>query len=86
MKPIVFTRHARRQMRARSVSEAEVIATIRNPDSTRIARRGAIKALKTSPFNALHHGTLYQYKKVEVRYLDRPADFLVLTVISRFFS
>ncbi|MBI1743759.1 hypothetical protein HYR54_11940 [Candidatus Acetothermia bacterium] len=40
----------------------------------------------TFPFHALHRGMFYQYKKVEVRYLDRPADFLVLTVISRFFN
>lgn len=45
-----------------------------------------MKALKTFPFSALHSGMFYQYKKVEVRYLDRPTDFLVLTVISRFFS
>jgi hypothetical protein len=86
MKPIVFTRHARWQMRARSVSDADAIETIRKADSTQLARRGAMKALKTFPFSALHSGMFYQYKKVEVRYLDRPTDFLVLTVISRFFS
>lgn len=86
MKPMVFTRHARRQMRARSVSEMEVIDTMRNPDSTQAAKRGAMKGIKTFPFSVLHRNTFYQYKKVEARYLDRPANFLILTVISRFFN
>ena len=86
MKLIVFTRHARQQMQMRSVAEAEVTDTLRIPDSTHNAKRGAMKAFRTFPFHALHRGMFYQYKKVEVRYLDRPADFLVLTVISRFFN
>ncbi len=84
MKSVVFTYHARQQMRLRSVSEAEVLDTLAQPERRALTKRGAWKATRTFPFNARHRGVYYRRKLVEVRYLDEPTRQLVLTVISKF--
>jgi len=73
-------------MRARSVMQSEVIETVRSPETLRLGRRGAVRATKTFPFNSQHGGTFYQFKKVEVRYIEESAEFVILTVISKFFN
>jgi hypothetical protein len=86
MKPIIYTKHARAQMQLREVSESEVMNTIRDPETTQIGKRGAIKAFCTFPFNAQHNKVFYRFKRVEVRYLMKRTEILVLTVISHFFN
>lgn len=73
-------------MQSRNVSESEVEITVRDPESTQIGKRGAVRAFRTFSFDAEHNNVYYKSKQVEVRYLVQRTINLVLTVISRFFN
>lgn len=83
-KPVIFTQHARQQLKLRSVTEAEVLETLSSPQRRTHAKRGAWKATKRFAFQAQHRGVYHRQKVVEVRYLDEATAQIVLTVISKF--
>lgn len=69
---IIFSRHARRQMKWRRVSEAEVVRVIEAPDRVEPSKDGRINAFRTLG-NRLLKATFIE---------DQP-DIVVITVIEK---
>ena len=67
---IKFTSHAKIQMKRRKISEAEVLATLANPDEFKIGKHSTeIIAIKR-----------FRRTRVRVIYLSRPEDIKIITV------
>jgi hypothetical protein len=76
--------HAQARLIERGASEAEVIATVES-GSTFPAQFGRIGFRRNFPFNAEWQGKIYATKKVEVIATKVGEDWLVITVIVKYF-
>lgn len=83
-KPIHFTRHAQRQMEARSATPEEVEAVIRTA-AWQPAERGRWTASSVFPFRHEHFGRFYAAKEVVPVFVEESERIVVITVYT-FFS
>jgi hypothetical protein len=79
-----FDPHAERQMLARWVTHEEVRITIAEGERTQ-AKRGRRRFRRNFPFGAVFRGKRYATKQVEAYAVVEWDDWLVITVISKFF-
>ena len=79
-----FHPHARQRMVERGATEAEVRATI-NSGERFPAKFGRTGFRRNFAFGRVWHGTLYANKQVEVYAVLEGTDWLVITVITRYF-
>lgn len=69
---IYFSRHARRQMRWRRISEAEVEAVLTEPDRQEPTRKGRMNAYRAIDDRLL-----------KVTYLEEPGRLVIVTVVDK---
>jgi hypothetical protein len=69
---IIFSRHARRQMKWRRVSEAEVVSVLDAPDRVEQSMDGRINAYKSLGDRLL-----------KATYIEEKGDIVVITVIEK---
>jgi hypothetical protein len=81
---IRFHPHAYKRMAERGATDAEVRATIEHGEQFP-ARFGRVGFRRNFVFQGLWHGRTYQAKQVEAYTVPEGADWLVLTVIVRYF-
>ena len=72
-KPVAFSRHARRRLKWREISEAEVTETIRDPDEVSRSGEGARKTARRTT----DRGT------IKAIYLEESERVLVVTAMRR---
>jgi hypothetical protein len=79
-----FHPHARERMKERGATEAEVIATVEQGECfpTKYGRCGF---RRNFPFGGTWLGRWYKTKQVEVLAVEEGGDWLVITVITRYF-
>ena len=80
-KPIIFSSHAKRQMLLRGTEENEAITTIRST-AWQPAKYGKFHACLRFDFNQLSpvNQQFYQFKTVDVIFVDEPNEIVVVTV------
>ena len=76
--------HARERMLQRGASEAEVVATVAGGE-TFPAKYGRFGFRRNFPFQAQWRGKAYAMKQVEAYAVREDQDWLVITVVVRFF-
>ncbi|MDY6806973.1 MAG: DUF4258 domain-containing protein [Cyanobacteriota bacterium] len=76
--------HARARLIERGATETEAIATVENGE-TFPAQFGRLGFRRNFPFNAEWNGKFYSTKKVEVIAVKEGENWLVITVIVKFF-
>ena len=81
---IVFPEHALERMEERGASRHEVRKAIREGDSSE-ARHGRTEFRYTFPFEDEWNGTYYDYKELIVYAVDDDGDWIVVTVIPRYY-
>lgn len=76
--------HARERMEERGATTAEVIATVEQGErfSARVGRTGFRRNFR---FDSEWRGRLYRTKQVEAYAVREGADWLVITIITRYF-
>lgn len=72
MKPVSFSRHARRRLRRHGISDWEVEVVVREPDATEPSVKGRTNAFK-----------LVEGHMLKVTYLELGAFIMVVTVTPR---
>ena len=72
VKPIYFSRHARRRLRRHGIAQEQVEAALRAPDSTEPSVKGRTNALKSIGGRVLR-----------VTFLEEPERIIVVTVTPR---
>lgn len=85
MKSIRFSQHARRQMRLRGATEAEVIEAIR-VGHWKPAQRGKFQVYKAFAFGhpSPVNQKVYAFKTVHVIFANELAEIVVVTVLTYF--
>lgn len=81
---IRFTAHALERVAERGATREEVEHTILYGDASP-ARHGRTEFRHTLPFNALWNGRHYTHKQLTVYALEDDADWIVITVVCRYF-
>jgi hypothetical protein len=81
---IVFPEHALERMEERGTSRHEVRTTIREGEASD-ARHGRTEFTCTFPFEDEWNGTYYENKELTVYAADDGGDWIVVTVISRYY-
>jgi Ni/Co efflux regulator RcnB len=76
--------HARERLRERGATEAEAIATVESGEE-RPAKFGRSSFRRNFAYNDSWRGRQYAVKQVEAIAAPRGQDWLVITVITRFF-
>ena len=76
--------HARERMLQRGASEAEVVATVAGGE-TFPAKYGRFGFRRNFPFQAQWRGKAYAMKQVEAYAVREDQDWLVITVVVKFF-
>lgn len=76
--------HARARALERGTTEAEVVATVKGGEVSP-AQLGRTKFQRNFTFNAEWQGKFYSMKKLEVIAAKQGEDWLVITVIVKFF-
>jgi len=76
--------HARSRLVERGATEAEAIATVEN-GTTFAVKFGRTGFRRTFPFNDLWRGKRYSMKKIEAIAVRDGEDWLIITVIVKFF-
>ncbi|MEW6274069.1 MAG: DUF4258 domain-containing protein [Bacillota bacterium] len=71
-KEIKYTRHAKRRMKWRKITEEEVRLTLLNPDQTEDSIKGRINACKTIGF-----------KYIKVTYKEWLNEILIISVVNK---
>ncbi len=84
MKPIVFSRHAREQMKERGADEQEVILAIRSGEQVP-AKRGRQSYRRNFQYDRLWGGKTYATKQVLVVVAEDPQTLVVVTVYTFYF-
>lgn len=81
---IHFHPHAQERMKERGVSENEVKATIEHgePFPAKFQRTGF---RRNFPFDSMWRGKYYKTKQVEVYAIQEGIDWIVITIITRYF-
>ena len=79
-----FHPHARERMDSRGASEAEVVATVENGESFP-ARFGRTGFRRNFSFDAQWRGRHFETKQVEAYAVEEDDDWLVITVVTRYF-
>jgi len=72
MKPVRYTRHARRTVRFWSIDPEEVMATLQNPDRIIPIEKGRLNAIKQ-----------FGERFIRVTYIEESDHILVITVTPR---
>ena len=82
--PIKFHPHALERMEERNATEEEVIATIEEGEEfpVKFGRAGFRRNFR---FDAKWRGRLYKTKQIEVYAVKEDSDWLVITVLTRYF-
>lgn len=83
--PIRFHPHALARMKERGATEEEVSATVEQGERFE-ARFGRVGFRRNFPFDAEWRGKYYRSKQVEVYAVLEDGDWLVITVITRYFG
>ena len=81
---IIFHPHALERMSERGTTKKEVKATFKNGEQFS-AKYGRTGFRRNFPFEAKWRGKHYNTKQVEVYTIQDGSDWLVITVITRFF-
>jgi hypothetical protein len=76
--------HARQRMQERGVTEEEIQATVAQGEQFP-ARFGRIGFRRNFQFDQEWHGRHYRTKQVEAFAVQEGADWLVITIITRYF-
>jgi hypothetical protein len=76
--------HAKTRLIERGASEEEVIETVEKGE-TSPAKHGRIRFRRNFVYNNMWQGKHYATKQVEVIAIGKNIDWLVLTVVTRFF-
>ena len=84
MKSVIFSAHARDQMRYRGATEAEVIDAI-NETEWSTAALGRLECEKDFPYNGEWNGEHYQTKKVRPIFVDEESVIVIVTVYAYYF-
>jgi hypothetical protein len=79
-----FHPHAQARMKERGATEAEVIATVEQGERFP-AKYGRYGFRRNFPFGCAWRGRRYETKQVEVLAVEEGGDWLVITVITRYF-
>lgn len=81
---MVIQPHAQERMKERGVTENEVKATIEHGESfpAKFQRTGF---RRNFPFDSIWRGKYYKVKQVEVYAIQEGIDWIVITVITRYF-
>jgi len=81
---IRFHPHALEPMKERGATEDEVETTVKQGEQfpTKFNRTGF---RRNFPFNNMRRGRYYQNKQIEVYAVTEGADWLVITIITRYF-
>jgi hypothetical protein len=82
--PVRIHPHARARMIERGATEEEVIATVEHGEQFP-ARLGRTGFRRNFPFDDLWRGRHYNSKQVEADAVRERADWLVITIITRYF-
>ena len=82
--PVRIHPHARMGMIERGATEEEVIATVEHGEQFP-ARLGRTGFRRNFPFDDLWRGRHYNSKQIEVYAVRERADWLVITIITRYF-
>jgi len=81
---ICFHPHAKERMRERGATEDEVIATVEQGEQIP-AKFGRSGFRRNFVFNREWRGKYYRNKQVEVYAVKEGADWIVITIITRYF-
>lgn len=81
---IRFHEHARERMKDRGVSEEEILATVTEGETFQ-AKFGRSGFRRNFSFHAKWRGIFYRNKQVEVFAVQEGVDWVVITVIVRYF-
>jgi hypothetical protein len=79
-----FHPHARERMRERGATEDEVIATVEQGEQFP-AKFGRAGFRRNFPFDSEWRGEYYRTKQVEAYAIQEGLDWLVITIITRYF-
>ncbi len=82
--PVRFHPHALERLRERGVTENEAVATVLHGEQFP-AKFGRTGFRRNFPFNAEWRGSRYGAKQVEIYAVQESSDWLVITVIARYF-
>ena len=82
--PVRFHPHARERMLERGAAEDEVRQTIEDGEQVP-ARHGRISFRRNFPFAGVWRGRQYQWKQVGAVSVQDGDDWLVITVITRYY-
>lgn len=81
---IKFHPHARERLRERGTSENEVVKTVETGErfSAKFGRSGF---RRNFTFNGVWRGKKYRTKQIEVYAVEETGDFIVITVVVKYF-
>ena len=82
--PVRFHSHARERMEERGATESEVIATVENGEQFP-AKFGRTGFRRNFQFESEWRGRVYRTKQVEAYAVQEEDNWLVITVITRYF-
>ena len=82
--PVRFHSHARERMKERGATESEVTATVEDGEQFP-AKFGRTGFRRNFQFDSEWRGRVYRTKQVEAYAVQEEGDWLVITVITRYF-